>query len=189
MRTLRFPTLTHKLSVECPPPPHLLFSVPITFFRLFALASLLFLGSCRSTPPALQLPADLTFLDLPSNQPYDTSSLHGKLLLLNLWAAWSPASAKELPELTSLYKKFAPRGLVFLGVTLDEAPAAGLLVFAERYGIRYPLVRPGPKTLDLLEPLETIPYTILLSPQGKILARFRGPLKPAELRAAIEKNL
>jgi len=82
--------------------------VHITFFRLLALVSLLFLGSCRSTPPALQLPADLTFLDLPSNQPYDTSSLHGKLLLLNLWAAWSPASAKELPELTSLQKICPP---------------------------------------------------------------------------------
>ena len=189
MRTLRFPTLTHKLSVECPAPHHLPFPVPFIFFRLLSLALLLLLGSCRSTPPALQLPADLTFLDLPSNQPFDTSSLRGKLLLLNLWAAWSPASAKELPELVALYEKFAPRGLVLLGVSLDEAPSAGLLVFAERHGIRYPLVRPGPKAIDLLEPIETIPYTLLLTPQGKILARFRGPLKPSDLRSAIEKNL
>jgi len=37
--------------------------------------------------------------------------------------------------------------------------------------------------------LETIPYTILLTPQGKILQRFRGPLKGADLRSAVEKNL
>jgi glutathione peroxidase-family protein len=30
---------------------------------------------------------------------------------------------------------------------------------------------------------------LLLTPQGKILARFRGPLKPSDLRSAIEKNL
>jgi thiol-disulfide isomerase/thioredoxin len=163
--------------------------VPFSFFRLLLPALVLSLTSCRSTPPALQLPADLSFTDLASGQPFDTTSIHGKLLLLNLWAAWSPASAKELPELVALHEKFAPRGLVLLGVSLDEAPAAGLLVFAERHGIRYPLVRPGPKALDLLEPLETIPYTLLLSPQGKILARFRGPLKPSDLRSAIEKNL
>lgn len=155
----------------------------------FFLPLLFLLTSCRSTPPPLQLPPELSFQDLASGLPFDTASLHGKLLLLNLWAAWSPASAKELPELVALHAKFAPRGLVLLGVSLDEAPSAGLLVFSERHGIHYPLVRPGPKTLDLLEPLETIPYTLLLSPQGKILARFRGPLKPHDLRAAIEKNL
>ena len=163
--------------------------MPFSFFRLLLAALLLSLISCRSTPPALQVPADLSFTDLASGQPFDTTSIHGKLLLLNLWAAWSPASAKELPELVALYEKFAPRGLVLLGVSLDEAPAAGLLVFAERHSIRYPLVRPGPKALDLLEPLETLPYTLLLTPQGKILARFRGTLNPSELRSAIEKNL
>jgi len=147
------------------------------------------LASCRSTPPPLHLPPSLTFSDLPSGQPFDTASLRGKLVLLNLWAAWSPASAKELPELVAIYEKFSPRGLVVLGVCLDEAPAAGLLVFAERHGIRYPLLRPGPQTLDQLEPLETIPYTILLSSEGKILQRFRGPLKTSDLRSAIEKNL
>jgi len=89
----------------------------------------------------------------------------------------------------SIHEKFSPRGLVVLGVCLDEAPAAGLLVFAERHGIRYPLLRPGPQTLDQLEPLETIPYTILLSSEGKILQRFRGPLKASDLRSAIQKNL
>ena len=89
----------------------------------------------------------------------------------------------------SIHEKFSPRGLVVFGVCLDEAPAAGLLVFAERHGIRYPLLRPGPQTLDQLEPLETIPYTILLSSEGKILQRFRGPLKASDLRSAIEKNL
>jgi hypothetical protein len=37
--------------------------------------------------------------------------------------------------------------------------------------------------------LETIPYTILLSSEGKIIQRFRGPLKTSDLRSAIEKNL
>ena len=163
--------------------------MPFPFFRILAVALVFSLTSCRSTPPALQLPPDLSFTDLVADQPFDTASLRGKLVLLNLWAAWSPASAKELPELVALHEKFAPRGLIVLGVSLDEAPSAGLLIFAERHGLHYPLVRPGPKTLDQLEPIETIPYTLLLTPQGKILQRFRGPLKPAELRSAIEKNL
>jgi glutathione peroxidase-family protein len=131
----------------------------------------------------------MAFFDLATTQPLEINSLHGKVLLLNLWAAWSPASAKELPELVALEEDYSKKGLVVLGVCLDDAPAAGLLVFAERHGIHYPLVRPGPLMLDLLEPVETIPYTILLNTEGQVIGRFRSPIKRAELRAAIEKNL
>ena len=131
----------------------------------------------------------MAFFDLATTQPLEINSLHGKVLLLNLWAAWSPTSAKELPELVALEEDYSKKGLVVLGVCLDDAPAAGLLVFAERHGIRYPLVRPGPLMVDLVEPVETIPYTILLNNEGKVIGRFRSPIKRAELRAAIEKNL
>jgi glutathione peroxidase-family protein len=131
----------------------------------------------------------MAFFDLATTQPLEMNSLHGKILLLNLWAAWSPASAKELPELVALEEDYSKKGLVVLGVCLDDAPAAGLLVFAERHGIRYPLVRPGPLMLDLVEPVETIPYTILLNNEGKVIGRFRSPIKSTEVRAAIEKNL
>lgn len=131
----------------------------------------------------------MTFTDLATGQNFETENLKGKLVLLNLWAAWSPASAKELPELVGFQEEFSSKGLILLGVCLDDAPPAGLLVFSERHGIHYPLVRPGDQALDLLNPIETIPYTILLSPDGKILGRFRGPFKPAEVREAIEKNL
>jgi len=151
--------------------------------------SLILLASCGPRLKPIHLPADMIFQDLATGQTFETQNLKGKLVLLNLWAAWSPASAKELPELVTLHEMFAPQGLIILGVCLDDAPPAGLLVFAERHGIHYPLVRPGDRTLDLLNPVETIPYTLLLSPEGKILQRFRGPFKPSDVRAAVEKNL
>lgn len=150
---------------------------------------LLLFSSCRPAPEPFRLPEGITFKDLVSGQDYDTSSLRGGLLLLNFWAAWSPASTKEIPELAELAKHFGPRGLIVYGVCLDDAPAAELLVFAERQGARYPLVWPGKNLLDAIQPLETIPYTVLLDNDGKVVARFRAPLKPHELREAIEKNL
>jgi len=168
-----------------------LFLSPRIHRHLLALISLtsLLLSSCAPSLTPVHLPAEMTFSDLASGQPFDSSTLRGKLILLNLWAAWSPATAKELPELASLDEKYSSQGLILIGVCLDDAPAASLLIFAERHGIRYPLVLPGPKTLDLIEPMETIPYTVLLDTHGKILARFRSPLKPNDVRAAIEKNL
>lgn len=153
------------------------------------LAACLLAASCGPKSEPFRLPEGMTFRDLVSGQPYDTGVLRGKLLLVNFWAAWSPASIKELPELEELARKFGPEGLVLLGVCLDDAPAAELLVFAERQGVRYPLVWPGETLLDEIQPLETIPYTVLVDNNGKILARFRGPFKPRDLREAVEKNL
>ena len=158
-----------------------------TALRALLLAFLLV--SCRPAPEPFRLPAGMTFKDLVSGQPYDTAQLQGNLLLLNFWAAWSPASTKELPKLADLAKTFGHRGLLVYGVCLDDAPAAELLVFAERQGVRYPLIWPGDKLLDEIQPLETIPYTVLIDNDGKIVARFRGPFKPHELREAVEKNL
>lgn len=147
------------------------------------------LVSCQPAPKPFHLPGEMTFKDLVTGQPYDTGPIRGQLLLLNFWAAWSPATIKELPELAALATALAPKGLVTLGVSLDDSPPAELLVFAERQGVRYPLVGPGEKLLDAVQPLETIPYTVLIDNDGKILARFRSPFKPRELREAIEKNL
>lgn len=159
-------------------PPRILF---------FALTT--FLVSCGPSLKPVRLAPALTFTDLATGQAFETQNLKGNLVLLNLWAAWSPASAKELPEVVDLNETFSKKGLIILGVCLDDAPPAGLLVFAERHGIHYPLVRPGEQTLDQLNPIETIPYTILFNSEGKILHRFRGPFKPSEVREAIEKNL
>lgn len=158
-------------------------------FSLLLLAFGLSLAGCRPALEPFRLPEGMTFKDLASGSPYDLRPLRGRLLLLNFWAAWSPASLKELPELAELAKNFQTRGLVVYGVCLDDAPAAELLVFAERQGIRYPLVWPGDKLLDEVQPLETIPYTVLINNDGKIVARFRAPFKTRDLREAIEKNL
>jgi len=157
--------------------------LPAAVFGVFLLSA------CRPASEPFQLPEGITFKDLVSGQDDETSSLRGSLLLLNFWAAWSPASIKELPELAALAKQFRDDGLVVYGVCLDDAPAAELLVFAERQGVRYPLVWPGQNLLDAIQPLETIPYTVLIDNDGKIVARFRAPFKPRELREAIEKNL
>lgn len=156
---------------------------------LFGLGAGLALAACRPSPEPFRLSEGMEFKDLVTGQPYDTGQIQGKLLLLNFWAAWSPASIKELPELAALAKTFRDQGLVVYGVCLDDAPAAELLVFAERQGVRYPLVWPGDKLLDTIQPLETIPYTVLINNEGTVVARFRSPLKPRDLREAVEKNL
>ena len=179
-------------ALDVEPVPRLFYSRKGMDQRILLLVGVgagLVLASCRPALEPFRLSENMEFKDLVTGQPYDTGQIRGKLLLLNFWAAWSPASIKELPELADLAKTCRDQGLVVYGVCLDDAPAAELLVFAERQGVRYPLVWPGDKLLDAIQPLETIPYTVLIDNDGKVVARLRGPFKPRELREAVEKNL
>src|SRR5580704_8704515 len=47
----------------------------------------------------------------------------GKLLVLNFWATWCQPCVDEVPSLDALQRRFANKGLVVLGVSVDENPS------------------------------------------------------------------
>jgi cytochrome c biogenesis protein CcmG/thiol:disulfide interchange protein DsbE len=46
----------------------------------------------------------------------------GRLLVLNFWATWCQPCVDEVPSLDALQRRFAKKGLVVLGVSVDENP-------------------------------------------------------------------
>src|SRR6185437_6339479 len=44
----------------------------------------------------------------------------GKVLLLNFWATWCPPCVEEIPSLNNLATQLGPKGLVILGVSVDQ---------------------------------------------------------------------
>ena len=79
-----------------------------SFLRPVMLTSSLIFVACQPAQEPFRLPSGVDFKDFTSGQAYDSDSLRGKLLLVNFWAAWSPASTKELPELATLAKQLGP---------------------------------------------------------------------------------
>ena len=58
--------------------------------------------------------------------------------VLNFWATWCTACVAEMPELESLHRRFASRGLRVVGVSLDEGrPEAEVRAFLEDRGVTY----------------------------------------------------
>ena len=58
--------------------------------------------------------------------------------VLNFWATWCTACIAEMPELEALYRRFGPRGLRVIGVSLDEGrPRAAVRAFLEERGASY----------------------------------------------------
>jgi peroxiredoxin len=48
------------------------------------------------------------------------SDYRGKVVLLAFWATYCPPCIKEMPALNRLYQKWNEKGLVILGISLDE---------------------------------------------------------------------
>ena len=50
----------------------------------------------------------------------DLASLKGKVVIVDFWASWCAPCKEEMPVLEKLYKKYKDRGLVVVGVSVDN---------------------------------------------------------------------
>ncbi len=121
-----------------------LFSTPGRVIALASLVLMLFvvagvaawlLGKSTSTasssPPSIPagvqtgvrvgaLPPDFELNDVRTGKPVRLSSLRGNPVWVNFWASWCAPCRAEMPEMKQRYVKYKDKGLVILGVDLDE---------------------------------------------------------------------
>jgi peroxiredoxin len=112
--------------------------------------------------------ANFTLNDL-NGKPWTLRDLRGKVVLLNFWATWCPPCRKEMPDLESLYQRFAPQGFVILGISDEEAPV--VQKFIVQQGITYPILLDPGRKLNKRFQIEGIPKTFVYDRDGEIVAQ------------------
>ena len=107
----------------------------------------------------------------------------GRRLLINVWASWCGPCVREMPALQRFHAQQGANGVQVVGIALDE-PAA-VREFIERAGVRYPILIdvPGPADagVRLGNPKGVLPYTVLVSADGRVLRQQLGPLADDEI--------
>ncbi|WP_298991047.1 TlpA disulfide reductase family protein [uncultured Pseudokineococcus sp.] len=119
----------------------------------------------------------------------DVADWRGAPVVLNTWYAACGPCRLEAPDLAEVSEDTADEGVRFLGINTRDGEAQGV-AFEEEFGITYPslLDRDGEGVLALrgqLPPSAT-PTTLVLDPQGRVAARFLGPVDPSTLRTVID---
>ena len=99
---------------------------------------------------------------------------HGKPVILNFWATWCAPCVKELPSLAKL-KELRP-DLHVLAVSQDlQKNVDELAAFLKRHeAANLGVYQDKGKTLKKAFPVNGLPSTYILSPEGKILYRIEG---------------
>jgi peroxiredoxin len=113
------------------------------------------------------------------------SQWKGKLLVVNFWATWCVPCVEEMPDLQRIQDEFAARNVAVVGVGIDDADK--IRRFRTEHALRLPLLAAGFDALGLVRGLGdldgVLPYTVLISTDGRVLRRHMGQVKPDQLRA------
>lgn len=103
----------------------------------------------------------------------------GRTTLVNLWASWCAPCLKEMPELQAFAGEQGANGVQVVGIALDDAASARAML--ERLGIVYPnlIDTPGPADagVQLGNPAGVLPYSVLVSAEGRVLKTKIGPFE------------
>ena len=103
----------------------------------------------------------------------------GSPTLVNLWASWCAPCLKEMPELQAFASEQAANGVQVVGIALDDAASAKAML--GRLGITYPnlIDTPGPADagVRLGNLAGVLPYSILVSTEGRVLKMKIGPFE------------
>lgn len=123
-------------------------------------------------------PSPVELRALTGNATRSTSS-DGTYTVLNFWASTCSACTTEMPDFEREYGELGGR-VAFLGIDVSDSSAAGES-FAKHYGIDYPLAADPKGTVAGRFRVTGLPYTVILSPKGKVLVRHPGMFTHDEL--------
>lgn len=157
-----------------------------------------FLPACKRTelsPPAAA-PAAVNVLPVLSVAPFwqlttldgksiGSDQFKGKVIVVDFWATWCGPCVHEIPGYIALQKKYANRGMVIVGVSVDQQGAEVVTKFVSSRGINYPIALANPEIIAAFGGIESIPTTFLIDREGRLRHRKVGAMEPADYEALV----
>jgi peroxiredoxin len=117
--------------------------------------------------------ANFTLLD-SNGTKVTLASLKGKVVLLNFWATWCGPCQVEIPWFIEFNKTYKARGLVVVGVSMDEDGWKSVKPYLATKKIDYPIVIGNDDVAKAYGGVDSLPSTFIIDRDGKIAFSHTG---------------
>jgi thiol-disulfide isomerase/thioredoxin len=101
------------------------------------------------------------------------SELRGKPLIINVWASWCAPCRAEMGSLERLARRYGGKQFNIIGISTDD-DANAAYTFIMRSGITFDNYLDNKLMLENMLGANTIPLTLLIDAQGRVLKKVRG---------------
>jgi peroxiredoxin len=144
-----------------------------TWRLIWAAALLAAAPAALLAAPAVGQPAPPLEVPQLDGHDFNLAKLHGKVVLVNVWATWCSPCRSEMPTLNAFYRRYHSRGLVLLGLSIDEAADAAQVRQVMRQ-FSYPgALASAARVNGFGEPV-AVPITYVIDAQGVIRAQLQA---------------
>jgi peroxiredoxin len=128
----------------------------------------------------------LTDLD---GQPVRLADLRGKAVWINFWATWCPPCQAETPVLRDVAERYRDRGLVVIGISVQESTAGNVAAYVAKYQLGYRIAADVTGEIYRLYRPPGLPTQIFIGPDGAVRSFVLAPLTMAGAIAQVEAIL
>ncbi len=147
--------------------------VIVAFGFLFAMAKR-HINPTDRLPEGMAVPGGVMVFIQGGEGRIATKDLLGKGVMFNFWATWCGPCKAEIPALQKLHEQYGGEHFVMVGIT-SESPNQ-VRPFLRQAGVTYPILRdPGGRFGDEFQ-IDTIPFSIFVGPDGRVVGDVTGEL-------------
>jgi cytochrome c biogenesis protein CcmG/thiol:disulfide interchange protein DsbE len=136
----------------------------------------------------MPLAPSFAIASLRGGHSIELATYGGRVIVINFWASWCGPCRAETPALNLAWKHWRSDLVTFVGVDVRDSEGDAR-AFAQSARILYPIGHDGSGRTARAYGVEALPATFIVSPRGRVVARFLGPVSQETLAAAIERTL
>ncbi|MCG1046190.1 TlpA family protein disulfide reductase [Mycetohabitans rhizoxinica] len=124
----------------------------------------------------------------PVGQLQPLAQYRGKVTVVNFWASWCAPCVKEMPALSGLQRRYADKGVRFVGIGVDSA--RNISQFLSKVTIGYPVYVAGFGGADLARQFGNqaggLPFTVVIDKAGHVRYSKLGEIDVARLSMELD---